>query len=354
VKSFLKKDKKMTKIGLVGCGAIGAVHYSAYCKLKGVKIAAVCDQDHLRAENMLQGKPLTGNIPGKKVKSGSFNPVDVAVYTGLDEMLRDPEIDIIDICLPTFLHKEAVIKSAKAKKHILCEKPIALNLKDADQMLAAVKKYKVKFMVAHVIRFWPEYVVLTEYITKQALGKLLELNLQRHSPAPVWSWNNWLMDEKKSLSAALDLHIHDTDYISYICGKPLYVSSLGVKNAVSKGIDHIMTEYYFKKGPKVFAEGGWAYPPQYPFRMAFWALFEKGAIEFNSLNCQMTVYEKGRAPLKPRLPKDDAYLREIQYFINCIEKDRPPSIVTPKDAREALRITLAEINSVEKGKPVVL
>ena len=177
----------MTKIGLVGCGSIGAVHYGAYCKLKGVKIAAVCDLDPLRAENMLQGKPVTGNIPGKKVKPNSFNPAEAAVYTSLDEMLRDPEIDIVDICLPTFLHKEAVIKSAKAKKDILCEKPLALNLKDADQMLAAVKKNKVKFMVAHVIRFWPEYVVLTEYITKQALGKLLELNLQRHSPAPVWS-----------------------------------------------------------------------------------------------------------------------------------------------------------------------
>lgn len=344
----------MTKIGIIGCGFIGGVHYSAYCKIKGAKVVAVCDQDYKHAENMVRGRSTGGNITIKAVKPLSFSPSDVEIYANLEDMLKDPEIDVIDVCLPTYLHKEAVIKSAEAKKNILCEKPIALTLKDADQMLASVKKNKVKFMVAHVIRFWPEYVVLTEYITERSLGKLLQLNLQRHSPTPEWTWNNWVLDSKKSLSAALDLHIHDTDYVLHVAGKPRSVCSMGVRGIVSKGIDHIMTEYYFEKGPKVFAEGGWAYPSKYPFRMAFWALFEKGAIEYNCNNCKMTVYEQGKKPNNPKLPQGDGYLREIQYFLNCIETGRHPLIVTPKEARESLRITLAEINSVEKGKPVVL
>ena len=218
-------DSKMKKIGLVGCGFIGSVHYNAYCRIKGAKVVAVCDQDYKRAESLLQGENPAGNISTTNKNPISFNPASVEVYTDLKEMLKNPQIDIIDVCLPTYMHKEAVIKSADARKHILCEKPMALSLKEADQMLAAVKKNKVKFMVAHVIRFWPEYVVLTEYITKKSLGDLLLLNLRRLSPTPTWTWNNWILDSKKSLSAALDLHIHDTDYILNICGKPKAVSS---------------------------------------------------------------------------------------------------------------------------------
>ncbi|MCX5776198.1 MAG: Gfo/Idh/MocA family oxidoreductase [Candidatus Firestonebacteria bacterium] len=345
----------MSKIGIVGCGFIGGVHFSAYCKIKGAQLIAVCDQDLTRAKNLLQGASSVGNISVESVKPVSFNTSEVKIYTRYEEMLKDPEIDIIDVCLPTYLHKEAVVKAAKAGKHILCEKPIALSVKEADEMIKAAKKAKVKFMVAHVIRFWPEYAVLAELIKTKAMGKLLEANFQRHSPTPTWSWNNWILDEKKSMSAAGDLHIHDTDYILYICGTPKSVSSLGVKGRVTKkGVDHIMTQFNYGNGPKVYSEGGWAYGDKYPFRMAFWALFEKGAVEFNSMNCQLTVYEDGKEPVKPIPPAGDGYLREIQYFLNCIENGKNPSIVTPDDARESLRITLAEINSVEKAKPIVL
>ena len=344
----------MTKIGIVGCGFIGGVHFSAYCKIKGAKLVAVCDQDITRANNLVKGISAGGNLSVEGAKPLSFKASEVRIYTKLEDMLKDPDVEIIDVCLPTYLHKEAVIKAAKAGKHILCEKPMALSLEDADEMINAAKKAKVKYMVAHVIRFWPEYVVLTELITKKSMGKLLEANFQRHSPTPTWTWNNWILDEKKSLSAAVDLHIHDTDYIYYICGMPESVSSLGVKGKISKGVDHIMTEYFYGKGPKIFAEGGWAYGAKYPFRMAFWAIFEKGAVEFNSMNCKLTIYEDGKDPVNPKIPEGDGYLREIQYFLNCVEEGKSPSIVTPQDAKESLRIALSEINSVEKGKQIVL
>ena len=286
----------MTKIGIVGCGFIGGVHFSAYCKIKGAKLVAVCDRDLNRANNLINGISSGGNLSVEAARPVSFNTSEVKIYANLDEMLNDPEVEIIDVCLPTYLHKEAVIKAAKAGKHILCEKPMTLSLKDADEMINTAKKAKVKFMVAHVIRFWPEYVVLTELITKNSMGKLLEANFQRHSPTPTWTWNNWILDEKKSLSAAVDLHIHDTDYILYICGTPKTISSIGVKGKVTKGVDHIMTEYNYGKGPKIFAEGGWAYGSKYPFRMAFWALFEKGRIrKISSSEIPALVLERFRA-----------------------------------------------------------
>jgi len=344
----------MNKIGIVGCGFIGGVHFSAYCKIKGAKLVAVCDQDITRANNLVKGISSGGNLSVEAAKPISFKTEEVKIYTKLEEMLKDPEIEIIDVCLPTYLHKYAVLKAAKAGKHILCEKPMTLSLKEADEMINAAKKAKVKFMVAHVIRFWPEYVVLTELIEKKSLGKLLEANFQRHSPTPTWCWDNWILDAKKSLAAAGDLHVHDTDYILHICGTPKSVTSLGVKGKPTTGVDHIMTEYNYGKGPKIYAEGGWGYAAKYPFRMAFWALFEKGAVEFNSMNAKLTIYEDGKEPVTPKLPEGDGYLREIQYFLKCIEEGKAPSVVTPADARESLRIILAEINSVEKGKQIVL
>ncbi|MFH1823762.1 MAG: Gfo/Idh/MocA family oxidoreductase [Candidatus Firestonebacteria bacterium] len=343
----------MPKVGIVGTGFIGGVHYGAYCKITGAEVVAICDLDTEKAKKMVKGEATGGNIQIESAKPVSFNPNDIKFYNKLENLIADKNIEIIDVCLPTYLHKDAVIKCARGGKNVLCEKPITTNLKDADEMIKVVKKAKIKFMVAHVIRFWPEYVVLKQIIDNKSLGKLLSMSFTRYSPTPTWTWNNWILNSKKSLSAALDLHIHDADFILYICGKPDKVASLGAKK-VTKGVDHIITEYFYNKGPSVYAEGGFAFPEKFPFRMAFLALFEKGAIEYNCMNVPMTVYESGKEPIQPNLPEGDGYIREIQYFLKCVEQEKYPATVTPLDARESLRIILSEIKSVETGKPVVI
>ena len=343
----------MVKVGMIGTGFIGGVHYSAYCKTQGAKVVAICDLDKGKVENLIKGKASGGNISVESANPLSFDPGEIKIYTDIGKILKDPDVEMVDICLPTYMHKDAVIKVVKTGKHVLCEKPMSLNLKEADEMIKVTKKEKVKFMIAHVIRFWPEYVVLKEIIQKKSLGKLLYASFMRHSATPVWTWNNWILDTKKSLSAAVDLHIHDTDYILYICGMPKKVMSLGATK-VTKGIDQIMTEYIYGNGAKLYAEGGWAFPPNYPFRMAFWSMFEKGAVEYNSMNVPLTVYENGKDPVQPKLPEGDGYLREIQYFLKCVEENKYPSIVTPEDARDALAIALCELKSVETGNPVVI
>jgi predicted dehydrogenase len=343
----------MPKVGIVGTGFIGGIHYGAYCKINGAEVVAICDLDTEKAKKMVRGEATGGNIQIESAKPVSFNPDDIKFYNKLEDLIADKNVEIVDVCLPTYLHKDAVVKCAREGKDILCEKPMAINLKEADEMIKAVKKAKVKFMVAHVIRFWPEYVVLKQIIDNKSLGKLLSANFMRYSPTPTWTWDNWILNSKKSLSAALDLHIHDTDFILYICGKPKKVCSSGVKK-VTKGIDHIMTEYFYGKGPSVYAEGGWAFPEKFPFRMAFWALFEKGAVEYNSMNVPMTIYESGKEPTKPSLPEGDGYLREIQYFLKCVEEEKYPEIVTPLDAYESLKVVLSEIKSVEIGKSVTI
>ena len=344
----------MSKVGIVGSGFIGGVHYGSHSKLADSQVIAICDIDVEKAKKTVSGEASGGNLTVEKSKPVGFDPEKIEYYSDYDKMLKNKDIEVIDVCLPTYMHKEAVIKAAKAGKHVLCEKPMALDTKDCKEMMKAVKKAGVNFMVAHVIRFWPEYVALKELIDSKTLGKLLALNLQRHSPTPTWTWKNWILEAKNSGAAALDLHVHDTDYVLYLCGMPKAVSSVGVKGYATKGVDHLTTQFFYKNGPKVTAEGGWAYAPKYPFRMAFWALFEKGAAEFSSLNYPMIVTPYGKEPFKPKLLSSDGYTNEIAYFLKCVKEGKEPSIVTPKDARDSVELVLAEVKSVEKGKPVVL
>jgi predicted dehydrogenase len=257
-----------------------------------------------------------------------------------------------------------VIEAAKAGKHIMCEKPMALSLEEADSMVAAAKEAGVKFMVGHCIRFWAEYQVLKEYVDEGHLGKLKSLWFSRLSPTPTWSWNNWLMDEKKSAGALLDLHIHDTDYIIYLLGKPSAVLSRGFK--MQGGWGHVLTDYEYED-IAVFAEGSWAMPSKFPFSMSYRAVFEKGVMDFNSARTPtLLIYEGNNEPYTPELPKPDVgdvdaggnisdlggYYNELAYYIDCLMKDEYPQIVTPESARDSVALILAEMKSLETGEMV--
>ena len=336
----------MLKVAVVGAGFMGTMHRNVYAQLKDVQVVAVVDGEEEKA---------------RKIASGA------KVYTCMDDMLDKEKPDLVDICLPTYLHAEHVVKAAEAGAHVLCEKPMAMNLEEADRMIEAAERAGVFFMVAHCIRFWPEYVAFKEILDGGSLGGLRSLSLVRLSPTPTWSWEDWLMWASRSGSAALDLHIHDTDYVLYLFGTPKAVWSKGTW--VGDGCVHIFTLYDYGDGPAVSAEGGWDMPPSYPFHMDFRATFDKGAVQMSSARQPtMTVYPAEGEPYPPALPKPDlrgveaggnisemgGYFNEIKYFVECILEGRKPEVVTPRDARESLRVVLAEMESARKGEPVEL
>ena len=208
----------MLKIGIIGGGFIGDMHAQCYKALPGhCEIKGIAD---IKAEKARELE--------KKFK--------VMIYRDAQTLIDNKDVDIIDICLPTYLHREYVIKAAKAGKHVLCEKPIALTVKDGKEMVNVTKTAGVKFMVAHVIRFWPEYVYLKELIKQKELGRLKSITLARLAARPVWSWQNWMQQPQKSGGALLDLHIHDTDFLLYVLGWPEKISSYAVKSKYGSGI----------------------------------------------------------------------------------------------------------------------
>lgn len=318
----------MLNVGLVGCGFMGSMHASVYATLETANLVGVFDLN-----------PEKGAAFAEKHSVRHFGT--------FEELLA--AVDAVDICLPTYLHKEFTVKAAEAKKHVLCEKPMALNVADAEAMKGACEANNVRLMIAHCIRFWPEYAMLKQVALTGNLGELLSLNLTRYGEFPHWGSNNWLADESKAGGGALDMHIHDTDFALYILGEPKEVFSRGTID--EKGVSHIFSTFVYDKAI-CHLEGGWNMPPKTPFKMAFRAVFEQGAIIMDG--GPMTVYEKGKDPYVPEFPKMAAagggnisdlggYYHEIKHFVEKVTSGKPFDVTTPETSIQSLALALKEI-----------
>ncbi|HEY3378277.1 MAG TPA: Gfo/Idh/MocA family oxidoreductase, partial [Armatimonadota bacterium] len=211
----------MIRIGMVGMGGISGAHLPAYEKLADIaQVVARCDKIPERADGTAKGVAI--NIGGPAATA-----LQATAYTDYRELLADPEVDVVDICLPTDLHAEVAIAALQAGKHVLCEKPMALNVAQCDRMIAAAQASGSIFMIAQCIRFWPAYVYLKELVDSGKYGKLTSAQFSRLSGPPIWASENWLLTPERSGGSLLDLHIHDTDYLSFLLGTPTSVSTRG-------------------------------------------------------------------------------------------------------------------------------
>ncbi len=341
----------MLSVGLVGYGFMGGMHSQCYRAGGDAKIAAVVDIEpdrRGRAEEAL-GCP---------------------AYADIDSMLNATEVDIIDVCTPTYLHPEHVAAAARAGKNIMCEKPMALDLESCDAMIEAVEQSGVAMMVGQVIRFWPEYQVIKDIVDAGTYGSVRWMSARRLSAPAGWAWQNWIEDPAKSGGAIHDLHIHDLDFIAYLIGPPGKILTRGIAGpqggldaAQSLGWDH-------KDGASSYAEGSLRMAPGFPFTMAVTVVCEKASIRFDSgASPSLVVYPEAGGEVVPTLPDPGikvsggssgnisdlgGYYNEIKYFTECILEGRHPRTVTPQSAREAVRICLAARESAESGSPTEL
>jgi predicted dehydrogenase len=313
---------------------MGKMHGNVYKLLPNAELVACCD-----------ATPSRGEAYGKEF--------GIPTYADLEEMLSKHDIDIVDICLPTFLHKDFTVRAAKAGKHVFCEKPMAMSLDEADAMTAACKTAGVTLMLGHCIRFWPEYALLKQIVDDKRYGKLISLNLTRLGEFPFWSADNWLADETKSGGGVLDMHIHDTDFALYLLGWPEKIYSTG--NVDSRGPSYAFTTLQYP-GAVVHLEGGWNLPSQTPFRMTFRAVFENGAAFMDG--GPMTLYSNGKEPEVPEFETIAAegggnisslggYFLELKYFVEKVSAGQAVEIVTPESSRESLKLVLEEIKQIK-------
>lgn len=337
----------MVRVGVVGLGMMGLTHLDVYNRLPNVKIAAICDAD----QDRLTGKAkAAGNIEGQAMSTVA-ELEDVQRFTDIYKLIGNPDVDLIDICLPTDLHARFSCEVLAAGHHLMIEKPLARTSADAEKILAAAEQAKGITFVGHCMRFWPGWTWLRESIQDGRYGKTLGAKFHRlvnHPGGPFYS------DGARSGGAALDLHIHDTDFVQFCFGMPKAVTSFGYSKITSEP-DHLITHYQYDDVPMVIAEGSWAMSDGYIFNMGFTVNFERATAVYDSSAADaLVLYEAGKE--RAVVPVQDimGYDLEIEYLIKCIEEGKKPAVVTVADACNTLRIIEAEVESVRSGKTVSL
>lgn len=340
----------MIRIGIVGIGFMGMIHYLASRKLKDAQVTAICSRD----EKKLAGdwRSIQGNF-GPRGEMMDLSKLKK--YRGLDDLLADKDIDLIDVCNPTHLHPETAIKALQAGKHVLVEKAIALEPKDADAMLAAARKANRLLMVAHVLPFFPEFAYAAEAIRGGQHGKLLGGHFKRVISKPDWSAE--IGDASKTGGPAVDLHIHDTHFIGLVCGVPKQVFSTGVVSG--DAVDYLTTQYlYGSGGPAVTCSSGAVAMKGRPFVHGYEIYLERATLVYESGTCPLTVLKADGASEQPKLSGGDeataAFTIEMQAAIDGIETGHEHDYLGGKLARDALVMCYREIESVKTGKAVII
>ncbi len=276
----------------------------------------------------------------------------VRKYRSVDEVLRDPDVEAVDICLPTCFHATAAIRALQAGKHVLCEKPMALSGADADAMVAEAERTGRLLMVAQVLRFFPAYCELSRLIRSGRLRKVRSALFRRRSAVAAW-WGPSALDKTVTGGAVFDLLIHDVDLVQHLFGVPEKISSTGHED-LAGGIDTIVSEFYYPEVGQVTITGGWFHRGEYPFSMEFTVVGDGGVVEYNSAGRPLTVYWSNgrREPIV--LEEKDAYQAELEYFLQCLLQRRAPSQCPPKESSLAVKLTKLMVDArARKGEKVL-
>ncbi len=323
----------MLKVGLIGCGFMGTMHYNCYQNIEGVEVVALADIRSEKAEQLANGKKLE-------------------IYGDGYELLANADVDVVDICLPTYLHTQYALKAMEKVKYLFVEKPVTLTADEGELLLAKAKETGCQVQVGQVIRFWDEYVALTDIVNKNIYGNIVNAVFRRISPIPTWGWQDWLLNKELSGGAAQDLHIHDTDFVLSLFGKP--ESFYSVKNVIGEANSYINTFMKYKTFP-VNVEGTWGLPTTHPFEASFRVVFEKAVVEMaggklmlytadaaEEIKIEKQVVE-GQAFEGGNVSDLGGYYNELLYFCNQAKNGAPVEKATLQVGVESVKFVLQEV-----------
>ncbi|MCM3634292.1 Gfo/Idh/MocA family protein [Paenibacillus camelliae] len=336
----------MLRVGLIGFGFMGRMHFDNYERLMqemhNVQLVAICD---LKIEQ-LKNEKANGNMATDKE---IYDLSGYRLYERIEDMLASEQLDMIDITLPTPLHADLASSLLQAGYHVLCEKPAARTAAEAQKMSDAALSSGKKLMIGQCLRFWPAYEYLKEAVSSRRFGNVTGAHFFRGSGAP----GGWFMNGALSGGCLLDMHIHDTDMIQWLFGKPERVSTIGNNVVSEQGYDIVSTHYDYGDGKLINAQADWTLEGDHGFEMSYRVNFEKGNILFK--NNEVKVNPNNEAGFTAQLEPDTGYYRELLYFINAITNDQTIDISSPESSVVTLKIIEAEEQSANlKGQWVSL
>lgn len=323
----------MLRVGLIGCGFMGAMHANCYLHLEDVEVVAVAD---VRPEKAKELAALS----------------NAEIYSDGYELIENAELDAIDICLPTYLHARYAMAAMEKVKYVFIEKPVTLTKEESAELLAAAERTGAKVQVGQVVRFFEEYITLANMIKDERYGKVISANFRRLSPIPLWGFENWLLDPVRSGGAGQDLHIHDIDYVLSVFGEPKKIYS--IKNTLGAKNDYVNTLMQYDNFP-VTVEGTWGLPTSYPFTASFRVVFERAVVEnlggnfvlFTDSGKEDIVLEKFEASADYKggnISSLGGYYDELLYFTNRAKAGEGIEKASLADAVSSLNFVLDELN----------
>ena len=296
------------RIAMIGFGGIARTHYAGYTDLATrnvpFELVAICDIDKSQFE-----KQITINTSAEPVKIAE----SIHTYTDLDEMIANEEFDMADICLPTYLHCEYTKKMLRAGKHVLCEKPMALNSAQCEEMLAVAEETGKKLMIGQCLRFSDAYRYVKKCIDEKTFGELEHLNMYRLSAHPEWGFENWFQNDEKSGGCILDMHIHDIDMARYLLGEPESVSVTAFNGQTRWQMENTRLFY---PNVTVVADGSWNEGKKSPFSAGLRARFEKAQVVMQGY--AVKVYPNEGDPFVPDIPVCRPFTEEFAFFIDLL------------------------------------
>lgn len=346
------------RIALVGTGDIGRIHAKALASIEGVELVIVKGKNSQRAEELA-------------------SDLGASLLEDFDTLLADPSIDGVSLCVPNDLHPSLTISLLESGKSVLCEKPIALSLSEAEAMVEAGEKSGAGWMVGHVVRYWPDYIKTRDLILGGDVGSIQTFTARRLVPLlnAVQGEEGWRHAADRSGGAVLDLMIHDIDFVLWVFGMPDRVVGRGVKSHTG-AFDHVFGLLEYDNGPIVEIESSFMMSGN-PVVMDFRANGEKGSIEFSFVESDFSMHdihsdetENGSRPAHESLtlyrwgqpkevlcvqPEDPISLifdRELRHFVDCVRSGDVTKFPTPWESVDALRVALAVRESCETGRVV--
>jgi predicted dehydrogenase len=319
------------RIAVLGLGFMGSTHLKALRNVPQAELAAVYSNDERKLTGDLSS--IQGNLGGPGEK---FDFAHIRKYRGIPELLADASIDAVDICLPTHLHATVALEALRAGKHVLVEKPIALDGAAADQLVEEGKRQQRVFMGAQVLRFFPPYRALARELASGQHGPVRSALFRRRCAAPAWS--QWLGDASKSGGGVFDLLIHDVDMCIALFGAPNAVSATGVED-LPRGIDQIHATLHYESVGPVVVTGGWHHPKAYPFSMEYTVTAEGATFDFSSITGNTNLFDASGESRPVDVPEQDGFEAELAYFVDCCATGQPPSLCPPEESALAVKLT---------------
>ena len=328
-------------VAIIGGGFISNIHAQCYKNL-GVKIEAIADIS-------------------EKVRQEFKEKYNCKTYSSAEEMLENvsDNIDLVDICAPTFLHEEFILLALKYNKHVICEKPLSINIDFVENIIDKFENNNRYLMTAQVLRFWMEYVKIKEWIEEGVFGNIKLVSAMRLAQHPK---SEWFYNPKKSGGGIFELHIHDIDFLCYLFGNVKEVYANGSKDE-NESWDFINSSIKFKNGISASAQGIFGITDNYPFTANMKVIGDKATAEYSlsagvnldsdgKQSNSLILYRKGKEPIIENIKSKDAYELELEYFINCVKNNKKPEIVSLDSIKRTIKTINCLIESLESGNIV--